>query len=76
MRFIVDRIEENRVVLEDENGKKHLFARNTLPPQLREGSGLVNDGGMRIDGEAERLRRKKLFELQEQLKGKRKHARK
>lgn len=69
MKYIVDRIEEDRAVLEDENGDFITVSTGSLPPEIREGGCLKTEAGLLVSDEArERERRHKLFLLQQKLK--------
>lgn len=69
MKYIVDRIEEDRAVLEDENGDFLTVSAASLPSGTREGACLKTESGLLVADEArERERRHRLFLLQQKLK--------
>lgn len=71
MVYFVDRIIDKKAVLEDENGEHILVELSLLPENVREGSALTEINGEFIsDEDAQTARRKKLFELQNKLKAK------
>ena len=71
MKYFIDRITDGVAVLEDENGNQIEISPALLPEDAREGSAVQEkDGEYLPDEDAENDRRKKLFELQNKLKAK------
>jgi hypothetical protein len=69
--LIIDRFEAETALCEAEDGQIVQIPRAALPPGAREGSCLrQNEGGaFALDREAEAERRRKLFQMQENLFG-------
>ncbi len=70
MRYFVDRIEENHVVLFDENEQQLKIDRNLVPDDITDGSVLISSeqGGFIRDIEFEKARRKAMHAKIEKLK--------
>ncbi len=67
-RFIVDRIEENKAVLECENGETAVLELSALPKDIKEGDILNFEGGSCcLDAEETRRRNEKLRTMMERL---------
>lgn len=69
MTYIVDRIEEGIAVLEDDDLGRREVPLKLLPPDIEEGSvlRLMEDGSFALDKEETNRRRKRLFNLQQNL---------
>lgn len=69
MTYIVDRIEEGIAVLEDDNLNRREVPEKLLPPGTEDGSvlRLKEDGSFALDKEETDRRRKRLFNLQQNL---------
>ena len=69
MTYIVDRIEEGIAVLEDNNLNRREVPEKLLPPGTEDGSvlRLMEDGSFALDKEETNRRRKRLFNLQQNL---------
>lgn len=71
MFYYIDRITDEKAVLEDENGEQIVIDASLLPENVKEGSAVQEKNGEFFsDEDAENDRRKKLFELQNKLKAK------
>ena len=69
-RFTVDRIEENTVVLEDENGDMRTLPSDTLP-SVAAGDVLRYENGVyTVDADETAARRAAAFTLEQKLKAK------
>ena len=67
-RFIVDRFEGDKAVLECENGETAVFERRSLPKNIKEGDVLCFDNGScYLNAEETARRRKKIRALMESL---------
>ena len=70
MKFSIDRIDQEKAVLEDETGARLVVEVSVLPPGAREGSVLTKtDGVFTLVPEEEMRRRKRLFRRLRRLKG-------
>lgn len=69
MTYIVDRIEDGIAVLEDDNLNRREVPEKLLPPDTEEGSVLNSntDGTFILNKEETDRRRKRLFNLQQNL---------
>ncbi|MCH5198951.1 MAG: DUF3006 domain-containing protein [Oscillospiraceae bacterium] len=71
MQYYIDRIADGNAVLEDESGNSIVINSSFLPEGAREGSVLKeNDGEFFLCEDEEQARRRKLFELQNKIKAK------
>lgn len=70
MKFAVDRIENEIVVLEDIiTGEKKEVARKELPKEIQDGSIVINkENSYVLDREEEQIRRTRILEKLERLK--------
>ena len=70
MRYFVDRIEENHIVLIDENEQQLKIDRNLIPDDITDGSVLISSeqGGFIRDIEFEKTRRTAMHTKIEKLK--------
>ena len=67
-KFIVDRFEEAKAVLECENGDMAVFDRKSLPANIREGDVLrFEAGSCYLNAEETERRRRKIRKMMEQL---------
>lgn len=67
-RFIVDRFEGDKAVLECENGETAVFERRSLPKNIKEGDVLrFDNGSCYLNAEETARRRKKIRTLMESL---------
>ncbi len=67
-KFIVDRFEEDKAVLECENGDMAVFDRKSLPANIREGDVLrFEAGSCYLNAEETERRRRKIRKMMEQL---------
>lgn len=67
-RFIVDRFEGDKAVLECENGETAVFERRSLPKNIKEGDVLrFDNGSCYLNAEETARRRKKIRALMESL---------
>lgn len=67
-RFIVDRFEGDKAVLECENGETAVFERRSLPKNIKEGDMLrFDNGSCYLNAEETARRRKKIRALMESL---------
>ena len=67
-KFIVDRFEEDKAVLECENGDMAVFDRKSLPANIREGDVLrFESGSCYLNAEETERRRRKIRKMMEQL---------
>lgn len=67
-RFIVDRFEGDKAVLECENGETAVFERRSLPKNLKEGDVLrFDNGSCYLNAEETARRRKKIRTLMESI---------
>ena len=67
-KFIVDRFEEDKAVLECENGDMAVFDRKSLPANIREGDVLCFEAGScYLNAEETERRRRKIRKMMEQL---------
>lgn len=63
MQYIIDRIENDIVICEEDNGSKVKFSLEEIPKEAREGDVLLNiNGVIQIDGEETDRRRQKMRE--------------
>lgn len=73
MKYSVERIEENIVLCEDDDGNAVKMKLEDLPKEIREGDIIAKtDGGYIVDTDETELRRRKMTELQKSVFGKRK----
>lgn len=73
MKYSVERIEENIVLCEDDDGNAVKMKLEDLPKGIREGDIIAKtDGGYTVDASETELRRRKMAELQKSVFGKRK----
>lgn len=73
MKYSVERIEENIVLCEDDDGNAVKMKLEDLPKGIREGDIIAKtDGGYIVDADETELRRRKMAELQKSVFGKRK----
>ena len=73
MKYSVERIEENIVLCEDDDGNVVKIKLEDLPKGIREGDIIAKtDGGYIVDADETELRRRKMAELQKSVFGKRK----
>lgn len=73
MKYSVERIEENIVLCEDDDGNVVKMKIKDLPKGIREGDIIVKtENGYTADSEETELRRRKMAELQKNVFGKRK----
>ena len=71
MKYVVDRIDRGRAVLESDTGERLAVKASLLPEGTREGSCLTEtDGVFHPDPTREKKRRKKLFGMLRSLKTK------
>lgn len=69
MQYIIDRMEQEMVICEDENGSLVTFLAENMPKEAREGDVLVKiNGSYSIDKEETRRRRQRLREKLNRLK--------
>ena len=67
-KFIVDRFEEDKAVLECENGDMAVFDRKSLPANIREGDVLrFEAGSCYLNAEETERRRRKIRKMMEKL---------
>lgn len=73
MKYSVERIEENTVLCEDDDGNVVKMKLEDLPKGIREGDIIAKtDGGYTVYADETELRRRKMAELQKSVFGKRK----
>lgn len=71
MKYSVDRIEENIVICEDDDGNVLKLRLDELPQEISEGDIIERtESGFVIDADETQLRRKRMAEMQRNLFGK------
>ncbi len=71
MRYAIDRFEDTKAVLQDDNGTCRIVDKTLLPSDIKQGDVLICfDGFYRHDREETTARREKLYHLEQLLRGK------
>ncbi len=66
--FIIERFEDDKAVLEDDNGKHSVIIRKNLPHNAKEGDCLILKNGVySVDSELTKEKREEIIRLQDSL---------